>query len=81
MSQREKIIEYFQNMTDEDLHRIFRCQDERPMYDCPFWVRKAGFCGREDTCHKVPHEQPWTKKPKEKVYEEEPRPEQGALFS
>ena len=81
MTQREKIIKYFQDMTDEDMYRIFQCQDEHRMYDCPFWVRAGSFCGCKNTCAKVPFEQPWTKKKEEKPsYHVEPEPEQGTLF-
>jgi hypothetical protein len=81
MTQREKIIEYFRNMKDEDMHRIFQCQDDQSsLYDCPFWQRDKQYCSRPDTCHKVPYEQPWTRKKEEITYQVEPGTEQGALF-
>jgi hypothetical protein len=81
-SQREMIIEYFQNMKDEDMYRIFQCEDDQhSLYDCPYWKRDKQYCSRPYTCDKIPFEQPWTKKKEEITYHVEPEAEQGALFS
>lgn len=38
MTQKEKILDYIQGMTDERLHEVFNCQNESPdsFFDCPY---------------------------------------------
>lgn len=82
MTQREKIIEHLKNMSEEKFYEEFRCQDESldAFFDCPFWVRRGGYCKYEGICPKIPFAYP--PKPEAKpVYHVEPGTEQGALFS
>lgn len=80
-SQKEKIIDYIQGMTEERMYEIFHCQDEKnSVFDCPYWVRRAKRCYNPQVCHKIPYEQPFEKKEREAARKERERAEQGSLF-
>ena len=86
MTQKEKIIDYIQGMTDERLHEIFNCEAKSPdsFWDCAYWDRKRKCCKNQNVCHKIPFEQEWERKAREAekraAQEPKPEPEQGALF-
>ena len=84
MTQKEKILEYIQGMTDERLHEVFNCQDEDSTFDCPYWDRKRQYCKSPYVCHKIPFEQEFERQRREAekraAQEPKPEPEQGALF-
>ena len=67
MTQKEKIIDYIQGMTDERLHEVFNCQNESldSFFDCPWWDRKSQYCKNPHVCHKIPFEQEWERKARE----------------
>lgn len=83
MSQKEKILEYIQGMTDERLHEVFNCQDEDPVFDCPYWDRKRKYCKSPYVCHKIPYEQEFERTQREvakRAAQEPEQTEQGTLF-
>jgi hypothetical protein len=85
MTQKEKILDYIQGMTDERLYEVFNCQDEDSIFDCPYWDRKRQCCKSPYVCHKIPFEREFERQQREaekRAAKQEPQPdmEQGALF-
>lgn len=84
-NQKGKIVEYIESMTDERLYEVFNCQDEDPVFDCPYWDRKGQDCKNPYVCYKIPFEREFERKQREAEkraakQDTQPDMEQGALF-
>lgn len=83
MTQKERIIEHLQAMSEEKFYEEFQCQYDSmdAFLDCPFWVRSGagGYCKKETVCHKIPFLYPPKREAAQPTYHVEPE-EQGALF-